>query len=288
MSVDALPQHSDAHPIVRAVLFSRSGRIGAALGAAVVLLATLGPLVAPYGPTEVIAAPFQPPSAEHLLGTDMLGRDGLSRVLSGGGTLILVALLSTALAYVAGVPLGLLMGYRGGRLDLAVGSLVDVLVAFPPVIFVLLLVAGLGASLPVVILAIAALHAPRVVRITRAVSAALAVQDYVEAAVLRGERTSAILVHELLANAWTPILADFGIRVAGSVILFASLSYLGFGLAPPAADWGLMVSENRFAIFAQPWVVLVPTLLIAFLTVGLSLVADAVAREVGVAAELSR
>ncbi len=274
--------------LARALLHTRSGRIGAVLSAFVVLLALAGPLAAPFSPTEIVGRPLDAPSAAHLLGTDMLGRDALSRVLHGGLTLIIVAIAATAIAYVVGIPVGLLMGYRGGRLDTMVAAGIDVLIAFPPIIFVLLLVAGLGSSLPLVVLAIAALHAPRIARIVRAVTIGLSSQEYVEAAVLRGESQRSILFVEILPNAWTPVLADFGIRVAGSVILFASLSYLSFGLAPPAADWGLMISENRFAIFTQPYPVLAPAILIAVLTVGLSLAADSIARGVGVAAERTR
>lgn len=274
--------------VARALLGTRVGRIGAALSSIVIILALVGPLTAPFSPTEVVGLPLQTLSGSHLLGTDALGRDVLSRVMNGGLTLLAVALLATLLAYAAGIPIGLAAGFRGGRMDAIVTAVVDVLISFPPIIFVLLLVASLGSSLPLVVFAIAALHAPRIARIVRAVAVGLSTQEYVEAAILRGERQSSILFLELLPNAWTPILADFGIRVAGSVILFASLSYLGFGLAPPAADWGLMISENRFAIFTQPAVILVPAVLIALLTIGLSLVADSIAREVGVAAERMR
>jgi len=274
--------------LVYALIYTRSGRVGSMLTGFVLLLALFGPLVSPYSPTEVIGRPLEAPSMAHLLGTDMLGRDALSRVLNGGFTLIIVAVVATAIAYIVGIPIGLVMGYRAGRVDNLTAAVMDVLIAFPPIIFVLLLVAGLGSSLPLVVLAIAALHAPRIARVVRAVAMGLSTQEYVEAAVLRGESQRSILFNEILPNSWTPVLADFGIRVAGSVILFASLSYLGFGLAPPAADWGLMVSENRFAIFTQPAPVLVPAFLIALLTVGLSLAADSIAREVGIAAERTR
>jgi peptide/nickel transport system permease protein len=265
-----------------ALLHTRTGRIGALLAGFAILVALIGPFVAPYSPTEVMGPPYQGPSPGHLLGLDVLGRDVLSRVLHGGVALLAVALLATLLAYAVGIVTGLFLGYTRGAADTGITALIDVIVAVPPIILVLLLVAGLGSSIPLIIIAIASLHAPRVARIVRAITIETAVNPYVEAAVLRGERRWFLLSRELLPNMWTPILADFGIRVAGSIILFASLSYLGFGLTPPAADWGMMISENRLGMFTQPWVVVVPASLIAILTVGISLGADAIARSVGV------
>lgn len=133
-------------------------------------------------------------------------------------------------------------------------AIVDLVISIPPIVVVLLLVAGAGSGLAITTLAIAGVNAPRVVRIVR---------------------------RDILPNILTPILADFGIRLSGAVILFASLSYLGLGQAPPASDWGLMISENQAGLLVQPWVIVAPALAIALLTVSVNLVSDSIGRSVG-------
>jgi peptide/nickel transport system permease protein len=267
--------------LIRGSLSSRSGIAGVVLLALLLALALLGPLFAPYSTTQVVGLPLDGPTGAHPFGTDSLGRDALSRFLAGGRTLLAVAFLATALAYVVGISVGMAAGYRKGGVDLAMVGVVDLVISFPPIVLVLLLVAGAGTGLAIVTLAIAAVHAPRVVRVVRAVTLDVSTQEFVEAAVARGERVASILWRDVLPNIWTPVLADFGIRLSGSVILFASLSYLGLGPSPPAADWGLMISENRAGLIVQPWVVVPPAVAIALLTVAVNLAADAVARSVG-------
>lgn len=266
---------------VRGSLDSAVGRVGLALVVLICAVALLGPLLSPYSPTDTVGVPFAGPSPAHLLGTDTLGRDVLSRFLYGGRALIAVAFMATMLAYVVGIPLGMAAGFQRGPFDLAAIAVCDLVLSFPPLVFVLVLLAAAGPQLWLVIISIATIHAPRVVRISRAVTLDIATQEFVEAAVARGERLPAILYRDILPNIWTPVLADFGIRLTGSVILFSSLSYLGFGQEPPAADWGLMISENRTGLLIQPWVVVVPAVTIALLAIGVNLVADAVARSAG-------
>jgi peptide/nickel transport system permease protein len=195
--------------------------------------------------------------------------------------LVAVAFLSTLLAYLVGIAVGAFAGLRGGRVDLALVALVDLLIAFPPVILVLGLVAAAGTGLRWVGTAIALAHAPRIARIVRAVTQEVAAKEWVEVATARGDGTATIIARDIVPNIWTPVLADFGLRLTGSVILFSSLSFLGFGPAPPAADWGLMISENRAGILTQPWVIVVPAATIALLAIGVNLVADSVARSTG-------
>jgi peptide/nickel transport system permease protein len=267
--------------LVRGTLGSEVGRWGIAIVGAITLLALAGPWFSPYSPTDTLALPLDAPTRAHLLGTDGLGRDVLSRYLHGGRVLVAVAFFATILAYVVGIPLGMAIGYRRGALDLAVIGVADLILAFPAIIFILVLAAAAGTHLSVVILGIAIINLPRVVRIARTVTIDLATREFVEASVARGESLLSIIRSDILPNIWTPILADFGIRLTGSIILFSSLSYLGFGQQPPAADWGLMISENRAALFVQPWVVVVPALTIAILCIGVNLVADVVARKAG-------
>jgi peptide/nickel transport system permease protein len=276
-----LPTRLRRNRLIGGALGSTSGRIGVGLLALIVAIALLGPLLAPYGATEIVGPPFQKPSSAHLLGTDGLGRDALSRFLDGGRTLLTIALASAVLATTVGVLLGMLAGYRGGALDLSTIAVSDLIVAFPPIVFVLLLVAGAGTGLLVVTLAIAVVNMPRIFRLVRTATLEVSTQEFVEAAFARGEPPSSILRRDILPNIWTLVLADFGLRVAGCVILFSSLSYLGLGQAPPAADWGLIIGENRAALLVQPWVVIAPALAIALLTVSVNLVADAIARSIG-------
>ena len=267
--------------VVRGALQSWPGLLGASLVAIVVAIAVFGPVVSPHLSGDIVGTSYLPPGPGHRLGTDGLGRDVLSRYLQGGRTLLFVAFAATLLAYLIGIAAGLASGFAAGRADLVAVWAVDVLLAFPPIVLVLTLVAVAGSSMTVAVLGIAAVHAPRIYRIARSVTLGIATQEYVEAAVARGERFGAILRREVLPNIWTPVLADFGIRLAGSVILYASLSYLGFGTPPPAPDWASMISDDRLGLTIQPWVVVVPAVTIAVLAIGVSLLADSIARASG-------
>ena len=249
--------------------------------ACVVALALLGPLVSLYSPTEIVGTPFGAPSSAHVIGTDFLGRDGMSRFLHGGLALVGCAFLATMLSYVVGLSLGMVAGYRRGVFDLTTVAVVDLILAFPPIVLMLVLLAATGPRLSLVVLGIALVFAPRVVRISRSVTEEVIVQEYVEAALARGESQTAILRRDVLPNIATPVLADFGLRLTGAVILFSSISYLGLGQAPPAADWGLMISENRTGLLVQPWLIVVPAATIATLSIGINLMADGIARSVG-------
>jgi peptide/nickel transport system permease protein len=280
-SVPTFADRARASLVVRGVVDSSVGRAGLTITSAIALLAFVGPWLAPYDPTATLMLPLEPPSVAHLMGADGLGRDALSRYLNGGQVLVAVAFAATIFAYVIGIPLGMAIGYRRGLCDVATIALADLILAFPAIIFVLVLAAAAGTSLLVVIIGIATINLPRVVRIARTVTIDLVTREFVEASIARGESLLSILRSDILPNIWTPILADFGIRLTGSIILFSSLSYLGFGQQPPAADWGLMISENRVALFLQPWVIVVPALTIALLCIGVNLIADGVARSAG-------
>ena len=158
---------------------------------------------------------------------------------------------------------------------------VDVLLSFPPLIFLLVLVTGAGASPWILVVGVALIQAPLVARIVRTATLEQAVRGFVEAAVARGERTSAIVRRELLPNIVAPIAADVGLRFTYSIILVASVNFLGLGLQPPASDWALIISENRSGLDLNPYVILAPALLIALLTIAVNLVGDAVARTLG-------
>jgi peptide/nickel transport system permease protein len=268
-----------------ATQFVATSPIGVTLAIAVVAIALVGPLFAPSNPSDLVGIPFQPPDAHHLLGTDFLGRDALSRVLWGGRSVLVVAVLASLLAYAVGITIGLLTGYLRSALDPVIMRALDVIQAFPPIILVLLLVSGAGTSTGLLILAVALVFMPGIARLVRAATLEVSVRAYVEAATARGERLHVILFREILPNITGILLADVGIRFAGSVLLGAALSYVGLGVAPPSADWALMVSENRSGLTSNPWVVVAPAALIVMLTISANLIADGVVRRRSRAAE---
>jgi peptide/nickel transport system permease protein len=267
-----------------ALRFARSGTgaVGVVILAVVLAIALFGPFVAPEPLARPIGIPYEGPSAEAPLGTDFLGRDVLSRALWGGRSVIVLAGLSVLLAYIGGLAVGLASGYSRGLLDPFLMRGADVLLSLPALLFLLVLVTGLGSSRAVLVLGVALIQLPLVARIIRSATQAQSVRGFVEAAAARGERTSAILVRELLPNIVPTIAADIGLRLTYSIILIASVNFLGLGLQPPSADWGLMVSENRSGLNLNPLAVLAPATLIALLTIAVNMVGDSVARAQGV------
>ena len=264
--------------------FARSGTgiAGLLLLGLILAVVVFGPLFAAHPPDEPIGAPFAVPSSAAPLGTDFLGRDVLSRLLWGGRSVVALAGIATVLAYLCGLVVGLLAGYRRSLLDPILMRSADILLSFPALLFLLILITGLGTSEAALVIGVAVIQTPQISRIIRAATLAQSVRGFVEAAVARGERTTAILQRELLPNIVGPITADIGLRFTYSIILIASVNFLGLGLQPPAADWGLMISENRSGLSLNSYAVLAPAILIAALTIAVNMVGDAVARTQGV------
>jgi peptide/nickel transport system permease protein len=266
--------------------FARSGTgvAGLVLLALILGVVVFGPFFASHPPDEPLGAPFMAPGPGMPLGTDFLGRDVLSRLLWGGRSVVALAGIATVLAYAAGLVVGLLAGYRRSLLDPILMRSADVLLSFPALLFLLILITGLGTSEAALVIGVAVIQTPQIARIIRAATMAQSVRGFVEAAVARGERTAAILRRELLPNIAGPITADLGLRFTYSIILIASVNFLGLGLQPPAADWGLMISENRSGLSLNSYAVLAPAVLIAVLTIAVNMVGDALARSQGVSA----
>jgi peptide/nickel transport system permease protein len=258
-----------------------TGAIGLAMLAVVLAVALFGPLFSPYAPDEPVGVPLSGPDDGTPLGTDFLGRDVVSRVLWGGRSVLWLAGLSTLLGYTLGVVIGLAAGYSRSLLDGLLMRSADIVIAVPALLFLLVLATGAGASTTALVLGVALVQAPPVARIVRTATLEQSVRGFVEAAVARGESTPAILGREILPNVAGPIAADLGVRFNYSIILIASVNFLGLGLQPPAADWALLVSENRSALDLNPYVILAPAVLLALLTIGVNLVGDAVARSLG-------
>ena len=261
----------------RALRMTRT-RIGVAIVALIVLVALLGPLVAPYSPTEFVAIPNSKPSDDVLFGADALGRDVWSRFLHGGKSVLWMSAAATLIGVVLGVIVGLVAAYARNWVDDVLMRGNDVLLAFPQIILALLAVSALGAKLWLIVLIVGLTHMPRVARVIRGAAQEVVERDFVKAAEAVGEKRSRIIFGELLPNVTSPLLVEIGLRMTYSIGLVAAVSFLGFGLQPPAADWGLMINENRLAITVQPWSVLLPVLAIGLLTVGTNLITDGVAR----------
>ena len=188
---------------------------------------------------------------------------------------------ATALAYLLGLSIGLVAGYTRSVLDPVLMRSVDVLLAFPPLLFLLVLIAGAGSSVAVLITGVAIIQAPQISRIVRTATLEVSVRGYVEAAVARGERAPAVILREVLPNILGPVLVDAGLRFTYSILIIASVNFLGLGLQPPNSDWAVMISENRSYISVNALAVVAPAAMIAILTIGVNLTGDAVARSLG-------
>ena len=260
--------------------FARTGTglVGLVLLGLTLGIALFGPFFAPHALDVPIGLPFSPPSAAAPLGTDELGRDVLSRVLWGGRSVFALAGAATLIAYAGGLFFGLLAGYVRSLLDPILMRSADVLLSFPALLFLLVLITGAGTSDVTLVLGVAVIQMPQITRIIRSATLAQSTRGFVEAAVARGEKTTAILRRELLPNIVGPISADLGLRFTYSIILVASVNFFGLGLQPPSADWALMISENRSGLTLNPYAVLAPAVMIAILTIAVNMVGDAVAR----------
>ncbi|HEY1565569.1 MAG TPA: ABC transporter permease [Solirubrobacteraceae bacterium] len=258
-----------------------SGAIGVAILLFVIAVAVFGPFVAPHPPTKPVGIPLSGPSSADLLGTDSLGRDVLSRVLYGGRSVLGLAAAATVLAYLLGLSIGLAAGYSRTLIDPILMRSVDVMLCFPPLLFLLVLIAGAGSSDLVLIVGVAVVQAPQVSRIVRTATLEVSVRGYVEAAIARGERAPAVILREVLPNIMVPVLVDAGLRFTYSILIIASVNFLGLGLQPPSSDWALMIGENRSYLAVNAWSVLAPAAMIAILTIGVNLTGDAVARTLG-------
>ncbi|GAA1943660.1 ATP-binding cassette domain-containing protein [Kitasatospora viridis] len=242
---------------------------------AVVLLALLGPVLAPHPPGEVLDMPYAPAGGAAPLGTDHLGADVLSRFLAGGRSLVLLSLAALAAGYGIGGTAGMAAALRGGRLDRAVRWSADVLLSLPALLLLSLTVVALGRGALGVGAAAAVVLLPEIVRLVRAATLQALQHDYVEAAAARGEGTAYLLFREVLPNLAPVLAADAAVRFVGAVFVVATAGFLGYGAQPPAADWGLMILENRDGLALQPLAVAVPAIGVLALLLSANLLVDA-------------
>jgi peptide/nickel transport system permease protein len=283
----SMPVISDQQPatqgVVQRVRFRRRGpnrlSIAGFAGSAIVifwlLVALLGPVLAPHGVGAIVADDsFAPMTAQFPLGSDYLGRDVLSRILYGARYTVGLALAAALLASTAGTALGLFATVSGRWIDETLSRLLDALTCIPSKIFALVMVAGFGSSVPLLILTAALSYLPGAYRIARSLAVNLNVMEYVQVARARGEGRAHIACFEILPNMIHPMLADFGLRFVFVVLLLSGLSFLGLGVQPPAADLGSLVRENISGLADGSPAVIMPALAIATLTIGVNLLID--------------
>ncbi|MCJ8052458.1 ABC transporter permease [Shinella curvata] len=247
------------------------GILGIALA---VFCALFAPIIAPYSESQIVGSVWEPIGGDYLLGTDNLGRDLFSRLIFGARTTIFVALAATVLSFSLGMLLSFTAAVTGGLIDQAFSRFNDLMMAIPTLIFALVVLAVLPQQLWILILVMAVLDSTRVYRIGRAVALDVAVMEFVEAARLRGEGTGWIIFREILPNTLSPLLAEFGLRFAFSILFLSTLSFLGLGIQPPAADWGGMVKDNKDGIIFGISAALIPGGAIAGLAICVNLVVD--------------
>jgi peptide/nickel transport system permease protein len=261
----------------RKLLFrSRTAAIGLFLVSFWVLAALFAPVLPLASPTQqdALALADPTPSAKHVLGTDLLGRDVLSRLIYGARTVLTVAPLSVAVAMLVGITIGMLAGYYGGWIDLLISRISDILLAFPVVVLYVILIANIGPSILNIVIATTIASAPGIGRITRSLVLGLKQQEYIAAAKLRGENALYIMVVELLPNCRGMLIVDACLRIGYTIITIGILGFLGLGLPPPNPDWGGMVKESTTVLNVWPLMSLFPAFAIVSLVLGFNLLAD--------------
>lgn len=236
--------------------------------------AIFAPLIAPFGLSDVVGDVWEPMSRTHLLGTDNLGRDLLSRMIYGARTTLTIAALATIVSFTLGAFLGMAAAVIGGWADQLLSRGVDLLMSIPTLIFALVVLSVMPANILTLILVMGILDATRVFRLSRAVAVDVNVMDFVEAAKLRGEGRMWIITREILPNALSTLVAELGLRFIFMVLFLSALSFLGLGIQPPEADWGGMVKENKDGIIFGIPAALIPAGAIAVLAISVNLIAD--------------
>jgi ABC-type dipeptide/oligopeptide/nickel transport system permease subunit len=262
---------------LRELLGHKGGAFGLGVIAMFTIFAIFGQWIVPYDPnvgdfTSLLA----PPSASHWFGTDVLGRDTLSRVIDGSRIAISVAFISVSIAMAVGVVVGIVAGYFGGLIDSALNRSQDILFAFPTLLLAIIMVAVLGPGLINASLAIAIVYSPRFARMARATALSVKRHEYFDAARLAGVSTPVILMRHMLPNVLPPVIVLAALSMSTAQLAYASLSFLGLGVSPPQADWGNMLSKARDFITVAPWLVIGPAAALVLLMLAFNVLGDAI------------
>jgi peptide/nickel transport system permease protein len=274
---------SGLRTVLRDVMSRPSGAIGLSLVVFHVLLALTSPLYVPYDfKTMNSMLMLMPPSSEHWLGTDHLGRDVLTRVLLGGREALLVTGVATPIAVVWGGFMGILFGLVGGRIDEVLMRVVDAFLSLPWILKMLVLIVTFGSGIEVLIPTLAFFYGIPVIRIARAATHDVVARDFISAAKARGHGRMTIIRRELVPNVLDTLMVEGAMRWSWMLLAFSSLSFLGFGVSPPTPDWGLMIADARGFMSFAPWGVLGPVIALSSLIIGINLTADALAKALGI------
>jgi len=268
---------------VRAIIGALSttrGKVGLALTLLITAVAFGGPFIPGVpSPTAFVSAPFAPPSAASgLLGGDVLGRSVLSRVLNGGWQLLILAVLATLLGVTVGALAGVTAAYRQGVAEGAIMRLVDVVLAVPQLVLILLFVSIIGPRLWLVVLTVALVQAPQVTRVIYASAQDICERDFVKAVAVWGVPPRTVIRRQVLPSLVTTLAVEVGLRLSVSIVLISGLNFLGFGVQPPDPSWGVMVNENRLGLASNVWGVVAPAAILGLLAIGTNVFADALAR----------
>ena len=245
-----------------------------------VLLAIVGPSLAPFGPAEFVGTPNTRHVEGSWLGTDYLGQDVWSRFLHGGRSILYMATVATVIGFVLGTAIGVTAAYDRGRLDDGLMRLMDMILAFPQLLLALVALTTIGPKPWLIIAIVGFTTVPRIARISRGATVSVVERDFVGAAEALGESKFRIITRELLPNVTGPLLVEANLRLTYAISIIAGLGFLGFATKVNAPDWGLMVQENRTAVTVQPWGTILPAIAIALLTIGTGLISDGLARTV--------
>ena len=241
----------------------------------VILIGLFAPWLAPFDQGEILTnESFEPPSSMLWLGSDFLGRDLLSRLISGVRVTLFLALMITFLSFLLGVGLGFLAAAFGGKVDATISRINDALLSFPSLMLALIVINSLGSSFLVLVITIAFIDMTRVFRVARALAVNIMVMDYVEAAIVRGEGKVWIILHEVLPNSLTPLAAEFGIRFTYAILFISALSFLGLGVQPPQSDLGVLVKENMQALLYGEYTNIYPAVTIAAIAISMNVFVD--------------
>jgi peptide/nickel transport system permease protein len=269
------PRYSEWRRFWR-VLFSRKiVIIGVAIFLLNIIAAIFAPLLAPYDPYEQdLASSLQPPSAQHWLGTDLLGRDELSRIIYGTRISLQVGLIAVGVAALLGFSSGLLSGYFGGKLDTVIMRIVDALMAIPPIVLTLAVASALGGGLRNIMIAVAIGMSPEYCRMIRGMAISVKTQEYITAGRAIGANSVRIMVRHILPNSFPPMIVLVTLSMGYAILLEAGLSFLGIGIAPPGAAWGSMVNDGYRYLLSNPILSFAPGVCIILVVLSVNLIGD--------------
>ncbi len=279
-SEELMPQHSLRQSSwIRKFLADPRALIGLAAALLIVIFAFVGPLFAPYSTTEVVSLPYQAPSPAHLLGTDVLGHDVLSILVSGGSGFMIEGFLAALIGVSIGALIGMVLGLLSGKPRTSLLFLNDTLMVIPQILIVLIVIAAFSANALTLTLAVAIAQIPYVARVVQAAARRIVQEDYYIAGRMAGQSRLSLMSHDVLPNIAGPLLVEFSVRLCISFVVLASLSYLGFSAG--GGDWGQMIHANQGGISVQPWAVLSPIICISVFLIGMNLVRDRASHALG-------